>query len=1097
MADLAPVGRSAHRRLLPAAVRPRPSASCDAWFVDAGAARGLRRRDRRLRQPDRLVGPGPAPADPAVLTGSHLDSVLDGGAYDGPLGVVSALAAVDLLRERGFVPTRPIGVGGVRRGGGLALRAGLPRVAARDRRVCRGTRRRELRDRDGVASPTRWRRRARRRRAGPRSTCSTASAASSSCTSSRAATSSTAARRSGWRAGSGRTGATASTSPARPTTPAPRGWRTGSDPMLTYAMTALAANKQARLAGQRATFGRVEVDAQRHQRRAVAGDRLAGRAGVVRRGPGRAGRRGRRGRPSERAERDGTSLTVTAESVSGAGRLRRRPRRAGSPPTTRAATGRSSRPQAGHDAGILVRGRASRPRCSSSATRPASPTRPTSTPRSPTAWPASHALADTLERLARDDASYLLERAWVDGAVHDDVLVEIEDGRFTSVGSGDSALLGRARPEARFPRSPGTPTRSPASPSPAWPTATATRSTGRCGGGPSGSGARSGPGASRCTPSRRGSTPTPTSRWRGRRTARWSRPGSRAWGSSTTCTTSPTGRRTTTRTRWATRSSQAARGGRDPDHAARHLLPQQRVRRAAPRACSCGSATATPTRGPSASAASQAADGAGSGRRSTPSAPCRATSCRSSAAGPPLHVHLSEQVAENEACLAAYGVTPDPAARTTRAPSARHHASVHATHLTDDDVALLGGTRTVACFCPTTERDLGDGIGPSRAAARRRRPAHARQRQPRGDRPVRGDARGSSSTSGWPPSSAATGPPPSCSTPAPRHASLGFDDAGAIAVGQRGRPGHRRHRPARAPRAPAPTSTPRSSPPPPPTSPRSSSTAGSSFTQGDRRARSAATWPPRSEDCGHDQPPCVTNIGELVTNDPERRRPPRHRRATPRSSSRAAGSPGSAAADDAPAADEQVDAGGRAVLPGFVDCHSPPGLRRRPGAGVRRPDGRGALRRRRHPHHRRRHPRGHRRAAHRPRRPAGRRRCAARARPRSRSRAATGSRVHDEARSLAVARQFTEETTFLGAHVVPAEHADDPAAYVDLVTGPMLEAAAPHARWIDVVLRGRRLRRRPGPRRPRGRRGRRAARAAARQPARLRRPASGWPPSSG
>ena len=61
-----------------------------------------------------------------------------------------------------------------------------------------------------------------------------------------------------------------------------------------------------------------------------------------------------------------------------------------------------------------------------------------------------------------------------------------------------------------------------------------------------------------------------------------------------------------------------------------------------------------------------------------------------------------------------------------------------------------------------------------------------------------------------------------------------------------------------------------------------------------------------------------------------------------------------------------------------------------------------------------------------------------------------GLSVHDEARSLAVARQFTEETTFLGAHVVPAEHAEDPAAYVDLVTGPMLAAAAPHARWIDA-----------------------------------------------
>jgi imidazolonepropionase len=61
-----------------------------------------------------------------------------------------------------------------------------------------------------------------------------------------------------------------------------------------------------------------------------------------------------------------------------------------------------------------------------------------------------------------------------------------------------------------------------------------------------------------------------------------------------------------------------------------------------------------------------------------------------------------------------------------------------------------------------------------------------------------------------------------------------------------------------------------------------------------------------------------------------------------------------------------------------------------------------------------------------------------------------GLTVHDEARSLAVARQVTEETTFLGAHVVPPEHADDPAAYVDLVTGPMLEACAPHAKWVDA-----------------------------------------------
>ena len=61
-----------------------------------------------------------------------------------------------------------------------------------------------------------------------------------------------------------------------------------------------------------------------------------------------------------------------------------------------------------------------------------------------------------------------------------------------------------------------------------------------------------------------------------------------------------------------------------------------------------------------------------------------------------------------------------------------------------------------------------------------------------------------------------------------------------------------------------------------------------------------------------------------------------------------------------------------------------------------------------------------------------------------------GLTTHDEARSLRIAREFTEDTTYLGAHVVPAEYADDPAGYVDLVTGPMLDACATHASWIDV-----------------------------------------------
>ncbi|MGW4942424.1 imidazolonepropionase [Actinoplanes sp. NPDC004185] len=61
-----------------------------------------------------------------------------------------------------------------------------------------------------------------------------------------------------------------------------------------------------------------------------------------------------------------------------------------------------------------------------------------------------------------------------------------------------------------------------------------------------------------------------------------------------------------------------------------------------------------------------------------------------------------------------------------------------------------------------------------------------------------------------------------------------------------------------------------------------------------------------------------------------------------------------------------------------------------------------------------------------------------------------GLSVAEEARSLRIARQLTEETTFLGAHVVPAEYRDDPDGYVALVAGAMLTAAAPHARWIDV-----------------------------------------------
>lgn len=61
-----------------------------------------------------------------------------------------------------------------------------------------------------------------------------------------------------------------------------------------------------------------------------------------------------------------------------------------------------------------------------------------------------------------------------------------------------------------------------------------------------------------------------------------------------------------------------------------------------------------------------------------------------------------------------------------------------------------------------------------------------------------------------------------------------------------------------------------------------------------------------------------------------------------------------------------------------------------------------------------------------------------------------GLTTADEARALAIAHDFTDETTFLGAHVVAPEYADDPAGYVDLVTGPMLERSTPHSKWVDV-----------------------------------------------
>jgi formiminoglutamate deiminase len=78
----------------------------------------------------------------------------------------------------------------------------------------------------------------------------------------------------------------------------------------------------------------------------------------------------------------------------------------------------------------------------------------------------------------------------------------------------------------------------------------------------------------------------------------------------------------------------------------------------------------------------------------------------------PLHMHLSEQPAENEETVAATGLTPTALAEAA-GMLGPHTVAVHATHPTGADVKALGATGTGVCLCPTTERDLGDGMGPA------------------------------------------------------------------------------------------------------------------------------------------------------------------------------------------------------------------------------------------------------------------------------------------------------------------------------------------------------------------------------------------------
>lgn len=317
---------------------------CAAWFADQAVVRGLRlERDGN----GNVVAWWGMPAPGGVVTGSHLDSVPDGGAFDGPLGVVSALAAIDRMRARGVRPVRPVGVVVFAEEEGS--RFGVPCLGSR--LLC------------GSLDPDRA---GRLLDAAGRHLLDVLAAAG---VEPRPGPSGLLNRPAAFvelhvEQGRGLVHRGAPVGVASSIWPHGR-WRfdfrgradhAGStamedraDPMLTYAMTALAANKQARLAGARATFGRVETTpgATNVIPSRVSGwlDARAADEQVVHAVVEAVRRQAR-----DRAERDGTTVEVTPESVTdavefdGAVRDRLAALLGGAPVL---ASG------AGHDAGVL------------------------------------------------------------------------------------------------------------------------------------------------------------------------------------------------------------------------------------------------------------------------------------------------------------------------------------------------------------------------------------------------------------------------------------------------------------------------------------------------------------------------------------------------------------------------------------------------------------------------------------------------------------------------------------------------------------------------------------------------------------------------
>jgi N-carbamoyl-L-amino-acid hydrolase len=293
---------------------PSERAATD-WFLDQCAARGLAVESDGIGNLVAWWPPGDSGGSgagvPGVVTGSHLDSVIDGGAFDGPLGVVSALAAVDLLRASGFSPEVPIGVGAFVEEEGS--RFGMPclgsRVAAG---VLPASKALALKDRAGVSladalaaagtDPA---------GVGPSPLLARMGTfVELHVEQGRALTAPVGVASSIWPHGRYRFTFTGEANHAGTTLMEDR-----HDPMLTYAMTALAANKQARLAGARATFGRLSVEP--NGTNAVPSqvtawlDARAGSAEVLESMLEAITRLA-----SERAERDGTKVELVAESVS-------------------------------------------------------------------------------------------------------------------------------------------------------------------------------------------------------------------------------------------------------------------------------------------------------------------------------------------------------------------------------------------------------------------------------------------------------------------------------------------------------------------------------------------------------------------------------------------------------------------------------------------------------------------------------------------------------------------------------------------------------------------------------------------------------------